>query len=200
MPNGSLDDHCRNYLPHIERKLCQMITFRLYDSVPSAVVRQWKEQLNSSREGKDVTTEERNRRLLTLIDNYEDAGYGSCLLRDEGAAEIVRDSLYYYNEKKYRLLAWCLMPNHVHVLILQLSDTPLSDILHGWRSYTSRRINKLMHRTGKVWMTEYFDRFIRDPKHFNTAVKYIHNNPVKAGLCSSPSQYRWSSAYQVDDV
>ena len=189
------DYHCRNYLPHIERRRCQMITFRLHDSVPASVVQQWKERIETD---KKVTDDEASRRLLVLIDNYEDAGYGSCLLREGRVANIVKEALQYFDEDRYRLLAWCIMPNHVHVLIEQLSDVSLSVILHSWRSYTSKKINKMLCRTGKVWMPEYFDRYIRDSRHFDTAVRYILNNPVKAGLCTLPSQFQWSSAYGME--
>ncbi len=194
MPDNNTDYHCRNYLPHIERRRFQMITFRLYDSLPAHVVQQWKERIETDKSDKT----EAKRRLLVLIDNYEDAGYGSCLLREERVAIIVKDALHYFEGDRYRLLAWCIMPNHVHVLIEQLSNVPLSTILHSWRSYTSKRINELLDRSGKVWMSEYFDRYIRDSKHFDSAVRYIHNNPVNAGLCAIQSQYPWSSAYGLE--
>ena len=187
-------EHCRNYLPHFDNKQYQMITFRLYDSVPQKVIEIWKVQLNQNNQ--DINQSENNRRILRLIDQYEDSGYGQCFLKDNEAAKITHDSLHYYNHQKYNLICWCIMPNHVHVLIEIIGSNSLSTILHGWRSYSSKAINKVFNRSGKIWMSEYFDRYIRDLNHFDKVIHYIHNNPVKAGLVSDPSLYRWSSAYR----
>lgn len=73
------------------------------------------------------------------------------------------------------------MPNHVHALI-ETSQTPLAEILRGWKSYTGKAANRLLERTGNFWQAEYFDRYIRDEEHFRKAMRYIENNPVKAGL------------------
>ena len=138
--------------------------------------------------------EKEERRLASLIDKYEDAGYGSCVLKDDNVAKIVHDAIFFYNNKKYNVISWCIMPNHVHVLIEVMKNISLSSILHSWRSFSSNEINKILNRTGRLWMPEYFDRFIRDNEHFNNVVNYIHNNPVKAGLVDDPTKYKWSSA------
>ena len=207
-----IENHCRNYLPHIENQKCQMITFRLYDSVPKSVIEQWKSTLAdlqtpngsqaSSLQDKNKTQTQASslhkietRRILKLLDKYEDAGYGQCYLKDDRAAEIVKNALFYYHQVKYEVISWCIMPNHVHVLISLLKEVSLSEILHSWRSFSSNEINKLFNRTGRLWMPEYFDRYIRDEDHFNNVVNYIHNNPVKAGLVDDPTRYRWSSAF-----
>lgn len=209
-----LHDHCRGYLPHIENKQYQMITFRLYDSVPKEVVEEWKETLSllgsltsSQREQQEQTTGLREPRghlfstyktevdrLLALLDKYEDAGYGSCVLKDDKVAKIVHDAIFFYHGKKYNVISWCIMPNHVHVLIEVMKNISLSSILHSWRSFSSNEINKVLNRSGRLWMPEYFDRFIRDNEHFNNVVNYIHNNPVKAGLVKEAREYKWSSA------
>ena len=221
-------DHCRNYLPHIENKQYQMITFRLNDSVPRHVVEQWKATLNhltGSQAGSQVsapastssrvstpapkgsqvselaptkspfkTHQKEIHRLLKLIDQYEDAGIGECLLRDDRIAQIVQDTLLFNHQKKYELLCWCIMPNHVHTLIAPVEGMSLSEIMYDWKSYTTHAINKALNRKGKLWMMEYFDRYIRDNDHFQKVVNYIHNNPVKAGLVADPADWRWSSA------
>ena len=210
-----LHDHCRGYLPHIENKQYQMITFRLYDSVPKEVVEGWKEtlsllggqQTSSLREQQEQTTclrpprrhsfstyKTETDRLLALLDKYEDAGYGSCVLKNDNVAKIVHDAIFFYHGKKYNVISWCIMPNHVHVLIEVMKNISLSSILHSWRSFSSNEINKVLNRSGRLWMPEYFDRFIRDNDHFNNVVDYIHNNPVKAGLVKEATEYKWSSA------
>ena len=200
-----LHDHCRGYLPHIENKQYQMITFRLYDSVPKEVVEEWKEMLSLLGGSQTSSLREPRRhsfstykteadRLLALLDKYEDAGYGSCVLKDDKIAKIVHDAIFFYHGKKYNVISWCIMPNHVHVLIEVMKNISLSSILHSWRSFSSNEINKVLNRSGRLWMPEYFDRFIRDNDHFNNVVDYIHNNPVKAGLVKEATDYKWSSA------
>ena len=203
--DSMLHDHCRGYLPHIENKQYQMITFRLYDSVPKEVVEGWKETLSllgsrrlevyePPRRHPFSTYKTEADRLLALLDKYEDAGYGSCVLKNDNVAKIVHDAIFFYHGKKYNVISWCIMPNHVHVLIEVMKNISLSSILHSWRSFSSNEINKVLNRSGRLWMPEYFDRFIRDNDHFNNVVDYIHNNPVKAGLVKEATDYKWSSA------
>ena len=237
MTDKEIHNHCRKYLPHFENQRYQMITYRLYDSVPREVIEQWKREvevgvgvqassllcnadaeigvqassLQNQRAGSprsnassdiDVKragsphSNSKEREKLVMIDKYEDSGVGQCFMRDDRVAQIVKDALFYYDGNKYKIIAWCIMPNHVHILISLLKTVSLSEIIHSWKSYSANQINKLLNRTGQVWMMEYFDRYIRDYDHFEKVVNYIHNNPVKAGLVKSPSEYRWSSAFE----
>ena len=63
------------------------------------------------------------------------------------------------------------------------------------KTYTAQGANKLLQRKGRFWMPDYFDRYTRDGTHFNKVIAYIENNPVKAGLCQSPADWRFSSAW-----
>ena len=165
-----------------EAKNLQFISFRLYDSVPKEVILRWKEQLTNERDF------EQSSKLLKLLDQYEDAGKGACYLNDERIAKLVQNALLFHDGKRYRLLSWCIMPNHVHVLILKNDGITLSSILHSWRSFTSHKANEMLGRTGDFWMKDYFDRFIRDESHLNNTIQYIENNPVKAGLAKEPEE------------
>ncbi|HEX7678647.1 MAG TPA: transposase [Thermoanaerobaculia bacterium] len=89
---------------------------------------------------------------------------------------------------------WCVMPNHVHVLIETFEGFGLPALLYSWKSYTAKEINKLLGTRGQFWFDEYRDRFIRDERHFHTSVAYIENNPVKAGLCQVPEEWVFSSS------
>ena len=191
-----INDHCRKYLPHIENKSVQMITFRLADSVPGDVIEQWK---SIAKDDWEKLNKKEYRRLLILIDKYEDAGIGECLMRDDRVAEIIKHTLLYSDKKMYELICWCIMPNHVHVLLKMLPDYSLSEILFSWRSYSSHAINKHLNRIGNVWMREYFDRYIRNQEHFKKAYNYILNNPLKAGLVSDPYKWRWSSIFDEEE-
>jgi len=98
------------------------------------------------------------------------------------------------DQQRYRLHAWVVMPNHVHVLVTPLHDYSLSSILHSWKSFTAKEANKLLGRGGAFWLEEYFDRAVRDENHFRRVIEYIDYNPVKAGLCVQPEDWPFTSA------
>ncbi len=88
------------------------------------------------------------------------------------------------------------MPNHVHILITPNAAQELSDILHSIKSFTAHEANKLLDRTGQFWQRESFDRYIRNHKHYLNVINYIEKNPVKAGLCKTPSEWKFSGAHK----
>jgi putative transposase len=100
-----------------------------------------------------------------------------------------------FDGKRYSLLAWCVMPNHVHVLVETRPDHRMGRIVHSWKSYTGVAANRLLSRTGAFWAREYFDRFMRDEDHVARTAAYIEGNPVKARLCENVSDWRFSSAW-----
>ena len=87
------------------------------------------------------------------------------------------------------------MPNHVHALFTPAAEFKMSEILHSWKSFTAHECNKLLRRTGRFWAREPFDRYIRNERHFQNALRYIEDNPVKARLGGKADDWRrWSSA------
>ena len=185
--------HLRGYHPHMDAAgAFQSISFRLADSVPGALVCQWRSQLEL---GGRLTSKSKNRQLRGLIAEHEDRGFGACHLRDPSVAELVQKALHFYDGRSYRLFEWCVMPNHVHVLIQQRGGVPLARVVGAWKSYTAKRANGLLGRRGRFWMPDYFDRYIRSQEHFDQACHYIRNNPKAAGLCERAADWRWSSAH-----
>lgn len=175
----------RGYLPHFDRKgLYQFVTFRLADALPVERRHEWSRLL--------AIEDERER--LTRLEAYLDRGYGSCHLRDPRMAELVQNALLHFDGERYRLFAWVVMPNHVHALI-QIMNVPLARILHSWKAFTSLEANRILQRCGRFWQVEYFDRYMRDLEHFRKTVRYIENNPVKAGLVGAPENWAWGSVW-----
>lgn len=175
--------HSRGYLPHCDTPgLVQSITFRLADSLPVGALARCAQEA-----GSDL---QRRKKIDTLLD----AGHGECLLARPDIGRLVEDALLHQDGLRYRLLAWCVMPNHVHVLIQTITGWPLGDIVQSWKSFTAHAINKRLARNGKVWMEDYFDRYIRDDAHYAAVVVYIHANPVKAGLAAEAARWPLSSA------
>ncbi len=186
--------HSRGYLPHFSGDaVTQLVTYRLVDSMPQEVLARWSEEL------KHLPPTEFDLEKRKRIDAYLDQGYGNCYLKDERIAALVQENLLFADNGRYRLYAWCIMPNHVHVLFTPSTSQELGKIVHSWKSYTAHECNKLLNRTGEFWQKEMYDRYIRDEKHFATAIRYIENNPVKAGLCASPEDWLWSSAGSARD-
>ncbi len=184
----------RGYVPHVESLLLkQHVCFRLADSLPAHVV----EEMWAELQGKppSLKNAEMERRVMT----YLDMGHGSCELREPELAELVQDSFIRFHGMRYTLHAWCVMPNHVHVLFQPMEGWSMSKIIATWKSYSGRRISEWRKRAGLVpggpgvWQREYFDRYIRDAGHFANTVEYIHENPVKAGLVRNAEEWRYSS-------
>ncbi|NBC31120.1 MAG: transposase [Alphaproteobacteria bacterium] len=168
-------------LPHFDSpERVQAVTFRLADSLPQSVL----DRLAGS------PATEMRRRIAACLD----AGYGSCLLAEPAHAETVATALTHFDRVRYRLFAWVVMPNHVHALVQPFGGFPIAEIIGGWKSWSAKRINRARGRGGTVWQKDYFDRFIRNERHFFAALNYIEENPVAAGLVTRAEDWRFGSA------
>ena len=187
--------YSRGYLPHCDAShLIQSVTYRLADSLPQTKLAELQEELRGLPENKRETVR------WQRIEQWLDAGMGCCALAHPDVAQYVQHSFLHYHGERYHLHAWCIMPSHVHVLIEPLID--LAVIVQGWKSYTARWVLRKKQQLAlkvpgadHLWMREYWDRYIRDARHYQRAVEYIHDNPVKAGLCDVAEAWRWSSAF-----
>lgn len=134
--------HSRGYIPHFDQPgLIQGVTFRLADSLPAHVV----EFLAEDREDTDNSTKSVKR---ARVEAYLNAGHGACYLRDPRIARLVENALLHFDGERYRMIAWVIMPNHVHTLIETVEGYPLGTILHSWKSYTAKEANRILRRTG----------------------------------------------------
>jgi REP-associated tyrosine transposase len=203
----------RGYLPHRdEPELAQFVTFRLADSFPALLRSEWEplRKIESYRERR------------TKLESYLDKGRGECWLRRAEIARLVEDNFLRFSEccgsqsraphedgcgsqtcapgtERYELRAWCIMPNHVHVLF-KVGIAPMSEIVGAWKKHTGRLANKVLGRTGAFWAEDYFDTFLRDAEHERKTIRYIENNPTKAKLVLDPKDWPWSSARFRDAI
>jgi REP element-mobilizing transposase RayT len=123
------------------------------------------------------------------------ASRGPLWLRDPPIAKCVVDALHFGDDKLglYRLLAWVVMPNHVHVLWLPFTSLPR--ITRSVKWFTARRANEILNRVGQpFWQDESYDHWVRDGQERERITRYIESNPVKAGLVAEPRRWHWSSA------
>ena len=205
--------HERGYLPHCDQPgLIQFITFRLWDSMPASRRSEWEHLLaiaartNAPRssagarsiaspdnEARAEAHQDAAREQRIKLENYLDCGLGECFLRDPRIAALMETALRFHHGARFDLLAWVVMPNHVHALI-KVGDTPLSDIIQNWKSIVAVKANKLLGRTGDFWQLDYWDTFMRNEAQKLKAIRYIENNPVKAKLCRAPEAWPFSSA------
>lgn len=175
----------RGYLPHYDKPgLAQAVTFRLADSLPQEKRREWEHLLQIAEDGE----------RLRQIEAYLDRGAGSCVLREPACAEVVQNALLHFDGERYQLIAWCVMPNHVHVLFQSFNGHPIGRVIHSWKTFTAREINKLLGQSGQLWQDDYFDTFMRDDEHQAAVAVYIERNAVSANLVERANDWPWSSA------
>lgn len=105
----------------------------------------------------------------------------------------MQSALLHFGGERYHLLAWVVMPSHVHAVVETLPDHELRATVASWKWYTGRRLAPAMPGR-RVWPREYFDRYIRDEEHLANVIGYVHGNPVKAGLVAEADEWPWSSA------
>jgi REP element-mobilizing transposase RayT len=217
--------HSRGYLPHWDHPgMIQSLNFRLGDALPQAVLEKWRQELEmpslgapasrrrvpkTNAAGADVSAP-RNEAAVELrrrIEEYLDAGHGQCWLGRREIAALVEGALLHFDTQRYQLLAWCVMPNHVHALIETKEGWPLDGVLHAWKSFTSHEAGKILRGAaggtpalpgkrpaGEFWQREYLDRYVRNAEHYAKVLAYIEENPVKAGLAKIKTDWPWSSA------
>ncbi len=198
--------HNRGYLPHYEAaNKYQMITYRLADSLPQEVLDRLEKSLAGSADCQSAfTNNDYEAKKRKMIEFYLDQGMGSCVLKNEDCAKAVVDNWHYFDKKRYDLIAYVVMPNHVHLLIKTYEGYSLGELVKTWKSYSTRMIKKFLKskedadyqsalpgKENKIWQREYWDRFIRDEIHFQKSIAYILENPVKAGLVKNWQEWNW---------
>ena len=134
-----------------------------------------------------------NRELYRATEAQLDKGLGSCILKNPVAALAVIERLQAARPELLLLHGYCVMPNHVHVLISPRSGVSLADCMQFIKGGSSFAIHSALGGSGALWQREFFDRLIRGRDHFVKVRRYIEWNPVKAGLCDLPQEFSFSS-------
>src|SRR5436305_4043426 len=171
--------HGRGYLPHFDSpEIVQHVVFRTAGSLPEAIMRNLPSDIARRRNAVDIA-----------LDRSTSGG----ILRRPEAAALVENTIRHFDEQRYRLLAWCVMPNHVHVVLEQLEGWNLGQTVRSWKLFTTRALNELNGAGGPVWAPDYFDRFMRDEDHLGQTIAYVEANPMKAGFVHTPEEWHFSS-------
>lgn len=95
------------------------------------------------------------------------------------------------------LYAYCIMPNHLHLVFRHLiwdenKVHPITDIMRNFKRYTARECNRILNRRSPFWQPESYDRVIRDNNELENTIRYTLNNPVKAGLAKQWDEWPYS--------
>ena len=170
--------YTRGYLPHYDQGgIYQAITYRLEDSISQDILK------NMEWELKNIAPEFIETERRKKIEKYLDNGYGSCILKDMEYARIVVDAWHHFDGERYDLTAYVVMPNHVHVLLKVYEGVELAKMVKSWKSYSARCINKSIRDAGlktsapgSLWQRGYWDRYVRDEKHFYQTLEYFKKN------------------------
>ena len=175
-------------LPHWTRTgAIYWITFRLADSLPQAKVRQLKTErdvwlLQNPEPWDCAQRRDYRQRFSRRVQDWLDAGYGRCILREPALRRDVCDCLLRFDGERLQLHAAVVMPNHVHALIEPLHAQSLSTLLKGIKGASARLVNQALGQSGVLWMDESYDRIVRNQWEYAYCCSYIRDNPVKARL------------------
>jgi REP element-mobilizing transposase RayT len=166
-------DTQRNNIPHYTpNDAPYFITFNLYGAIPDA----------------------KRRLIFESFRGYEEMLHmpdGPHHLRDPRLAQVVFDKLRWLAEEVQVMHAFTVMSNHVHLMVTLKQEQRLSDLLRLVKGATAFECNKLIQRRGKFWQVDRHDRVLRRHE-CDPALRYIVNNPVKAGIVKHWRDYPWT--------
>ncbi len=200
--------HYARYLPHrLPPEETYFITFRLHGSLPQDVIeklieekamiqRQVDEKLAAGSDAAQKLAVWGSKRYFACFDQALDtAVQGNDWLKNPAIANEVKAAIHHYDGISYTLHVYCIMPNHVHLLITALPrSNSFFTVMKSLKGYSARRANALLSRTGQpFWQPESYDHVVRNADEFNRITEYILNNPIKAGLAQEWTD--WPHAY-----
>ena len=197
----------RRRLPHwTQEGATYFVTFRLADSLPADQLAELEEERSNWLAAHPEPWSENDKReyydrFSGRIEQWLDAGYGSCILAEPEISQIVAGALTHFEGERYRLDAWVVMPNHVHVIVTPLEGHQLRDILHGWKRFTALEINRKRGKQGQLWQHESYDHIVRNERSLARIQRYIEENPIRARIkVAQVSNLRSKEDGQVENL
>jgi REP element-mobilizing transposase RayT len=179
--------HRRN-LPHLYfNDGIYFITSRLINSIPMEKLEQLKNETKN-------ISDEKQKRLFEKYDALMNSDeYGEKYLKNPKCAEIVKDTLHYPDGKEYKLICYCIMPNHFHMVFELLQNNKgISKIMQSIKRISARDCNTILSRSGAFWQDESFDRWVRNEKELYFVIRYVLLNPVTAGLVNDWKDWKYT--------
>lgn len=196
------------HLPHYNPPGAALfLTFRLAGSIPNEVLWQLQREFDLINQQLDAIPNRNERKVAAYLEQrkhfgrwdsaLDAANHGPIYLAVDEIANLVKESIHHRDGKVYKLHAYCIMSNHVHVLFTPLREDggtyyAMSKIMQSLKGYTAYEANRLLGRSGQFWQDESYDHAVRDADEYQRIVRYILNNPVKAGLVKGSKDWPWS--------
>ncbi len=199
-----LKQYYRRRLPHYQPKDSILFaTFRLANSLPKEIIVQLYQERNDREkeiqketdiEKRAFLIEDEQKRYFGHFDSYLDRiSTDIRWLDNSDIAKLVYDAILFYNTTEYEVIAFCIMPNHVHLVAdMKHKNIPLNNILKRIKTFTALRSNSILNRSGKFWQNENYDHVVRDGNELRRIITYVLQNPVKAGLCKKWEDWKWA--------
>ncbi len=191
---------CGANLPHwYQPGVSYFVTFRTEDSIPADVCRRWHarraawlfehgismNELNWKDHLDQLAETDRRGFHESFSREYMeslDKGHGECVLRRPELSKFVADSLLHFDNDRYHMGDFVVMPNHVHLIVCLLGDSEIEAICTSWKRYSAGKINQVLGKKGRFWQEESFDHLIRSVDQFEVIQKYIASNPRNLNL------------------
>jgi REP element-mobilizing transposase RayT len=196
-----MKDFYQRNLPHYQPAGGEFfVTFRLANSLPQKIIQSLKQEFKESIKAEGEENRNHLNKLYfgkfdSLLDHSES---GEKWLENDEIAKIIANKIHDFDDDKYVLICFCIMPNHVHLLFKILkrdkarSTYPVTNILRLIKGSTARKANKILGRSGSFWQHESYDHLVRSDDERERIIRYILNNPVKAGLSDFWKDWRWT--------
>jgi len=193
-------DFCvyQRHLPHWRVPgRCYFITFRARDSIPLPVMQQMKAEAREWQSRLAQAASETNGQLppnelaawrefqnvqMRKLEHLLDESHGECLLRRPEYRQFLVDALHHFEGIRTEMLAYAIMPNHVHVVCRPLDGYTPESLARAWKRHSAACLHQALRRSGSFWQEESFDRIIRDAGHYAQTVRYLAKNPLQARL------------------
>ena len=202
------------HLPHWRQDgATYFVTFRLHDSIPQhqlQALKRWRTlwEENHPEPRSEETWSRFASEITARTDRYLDQGYGECVFQERELADVMAESMLKFQNQRYLLSCFTVMPNHIHLAICPQPGFKLEELMQAMKGYVARKVNRILGRCGRLWEQESYDRIIRDEEHLWRVVQYIGNNACAAGLARRTwkrwiheqwQQSGWKFIDQVDE-
>ncbi len=178
------------------------VTCRLLDSLPREQLARWRKEriawlASHPKPWDGADTESYREHFPRRLEHWLDEGHGACYLRNPYNAEILAKALHHFDGERYDLVAFVVMPSHVHVLLQLRDGHDLEDSLHWWKNYSTRKIDQLLSSKSPLWQDENWEHLLHGTAERDRSLAYIAQNPKDAHLrqdehllYEAPDQYR----------
>jgi len=212
----------QRHLPHYQPiGYAYFVTTRLSGTIPKHLYDKYKDEyvaklkniseLKSLKEKTKLYHKLNKEHFLEMEKILDSCSYGNVWLGNKKVAEIIKKTFHFYDDKRYNLICYTIMPNHIHLIFFPLIESYnnflqvhikkkktedtfyfVTKIIQDIKKYSAKESNKILKRSGKFWQSESYDHVIRNKTELLSTVEYVLNNPVKAGLCENREDWKWN--------